>query len=208
MPDQSPLLGIPYPLPEDAVTDYPGVGRDLAETLDGLVPLLARSSDVPAEAVPKDGTMAEVASQRPRLTLPVAGNYLAFAFAHVGMGNEAAVAGPAAARPMIAVAVVAGTGVVGTPSDARAQMTVVQYEVGRLTMTHVCTIAGASAGDVLGILHGTDGDHGAVWTHFVDVGRLLGAIPLGATPVPASLAEREGSIFDPARVPEVTPADA
>jgi len=37
MPANTPALAIPYPLPSDAVTDYPGVGQDLAETVEAEV---------------------------------------------------------------------------------------------------------------------------------------------------------------------------
>jgi hypothetical protein len=37
MPASTPKLAIPYPLPDDSVADYPGVGLDLAETLETLL---------------------------------------------------------------------------------------------------------------------------------------------------------------------------
>jgi len=40
MPDQTPRLSLPFPLPSDAVIDYPALGRDLAETLDPIVAVL------------------------------------------------------------------------------------------------------------------------------------------------------------------------
>jgi hypothetical protein len=36
MPASTPSFAIPYPLPDDSVADYPGVGLDLAETVDSL----------------------------------------------------------------------------------------------------------------------------------------------------------------------------
>jgi hypothetical protein len=36
MPASTPKFAIPYPLPDDSVADYPGVGLDLAETLETL----------------------------------------------------------------------------------------------------------------------------------------------------------------------------
>jgi hypothetical protein len=37
MPDETPVLKLPYPLPEDALVDYPALGRDLAETIEASV---------------------------------------------------------------------------------------------------------------------------------------------------------------------------
>lgn len=37
MPSSTPNLGVPYPLPADALVDYPTTGRGLAELLDSLV---------------------------------------------------------------------------------------------------------------------------------------------------------------------------
>jgi hypothetical protein len=37
MPDVTPYLSIPYPLPGDAVTDYPTTGRELAVLLESLL---------------------------------------------------------------------------------------------------------------------------------------------------------------------------
>ena|SRR5215471_9534129 len=37
MPDQTPVLAFPFPLPSDSVVDYPALGRDLAETLETLL---------------------------------------------------------------------------------------------------------------------------------------------------------------------------
>lgn len=39
MPGQTPLLGLPYPLPADPVTDYPALGQSLATLLDGKIGL-------------------------------------------------------------------------------------------------------------------------------------------------------------------------
>jgi hypothetical protein len=37
MPDETPKLLLPFPLPDDALTDYPAAGRDLSETLEALL---------------------------------------------------------------------------------------------------------------------------------------------------------------------------
>lgn len=37
MPDNTPRRGYPYPLPDDAIADYPALGRSLAEILDGEI---------------------------------------------------------------------------------------------------------------------------------------------------------------------------
>lgn len=34
MPDHTPLLGVPFPLPEDALVDYPALGAELAEKIE------------------------------------------------------------------------------------------------------------------------------------------------------------------------------
>jgi len=39
MPADTPKRGYPYPLPDDAIADYPALGRSLAELLDGELPL-------------------------------------------------------------------------------------------------------------------------------------------------------------------------
>lgn len=39
MPDSTPIRGLPFPLPEDAITDYPALGRQLAELLDSWLEL-------------------------------------------------------------------------------------------------------------------------------------------------------------------------
>lgn len=46
MPAETPKLRIPYPLPSDAVVDYPALGQDLAELLETLL-----ASSVPTGAV-------------------------------------------------------------------------------------------------------------------------------------------------------------
>jgi len=42
MPAETPLFKLPYPLPTDAVVDYPSVGRDLAETAEALIGQVTR----------------------------------------------------------------------------------------------------------------------------------------------------------------------
>ncbi len=37
MPDSTPIRGYPFPLPDDAIADYPALGRSLAEILDGEI---------------------------------------------------------------------------------------------------------------------------------------------------------------------------
>ena len=92
MPDQTPKLGIPYPLPADAVTDYPGVGQDLAETLEALFAdfptcKVSKSSDTAVPSgqsvyVPFDlerwdpWAMHDPAVNPTRVTAPKAGLYL------------------------------------------------------------------------------------------------------------------------------------
>lgn len=46
MPDTTPALAIPYPLPGDPVTDYPTTGRELAELLASLIGGVSRARTV------------------------------------------------------------------------------------------------------------------------------------------------------------------
>jgi hypothetical protein len=48
MPAHTPGLGLPYPLPEDALVDYPALGQELAEALDsgGLIASGRRTNNV------------------------------------------------------------------------------------------------------------------------------------------------------------------
>jgi len=52
MPDRTPLFLIPYPLPEDALTDYPALGSELANTIEGVfkAPSCRAYSDVGVSA--------------------------------------------------------------------------------------------------------------------------------------------------------------
>jgi len=185
MPDQTPKLGLPFPLPPDPVVDYPALGRSLAELLDGLVPILARSNDSPADGIPTDGTMVEAPSGRPRLTLPVAGNYLAFAFAHVGASNAAGPPGIDYARPSMGLIVISGSATIGNPQGADINVPAAQYAFARTTLTIIATVENAAAGTVLGLSHGFS-EAKPTWNCFLDIGRLLGAVPIGSTPVPAA----------------------
>ncbi len=50
MPSQTPALAVPYPLPEDALVDYPALGAQLASKIEALLgrALGVRSTDVVA----------------------------------------------------------------------------------------------------------------------------------------------------------------
>ena len=48
MPDETPALAVPYPLPGDAVVDYPALGRLLAERVDALAAPLWSYRNSPA----------------------------------------------------------------------------------------------------------------------------------------------------------------
>jgi hypothetical protein len=37
MPDSTPVLAVPFPLPEDALVDYPALGQELAEKIESLI---------------------------------------------------------------------------------------------------------------------------------------------------------------------------
>ena len=72
MPNETPILGLPFPLPEDALVDYPATGQELAETIEHLITELAFSqitatftvgslqpafdTVIPGSAVAYDGT--------------------------------------------------------------------------------------------------------------------------------------------------------
>jgi hypothetical protein len=61
MPASTPALGIPYPLPADAVADYPGVGLDLAETLEKLLAVsVAKVLSVPTNLTSGGSTPTDV----------------------------------------------------------------------------------------------------------------------------------------------------
>ena len=88
MPAETPL-GIPYPLPDDAVVDYPALGQDLAETVDrvvGISDLLYTYDPVTYYVNAAAGYASRIVSL---ITIPVTGIYLLLFNARFWWSNTA-----------------------------------------------------------------------------------------------------------------------